>query len=349
MQPTTLLPLACCLALGAALTMPVPAALADDSVTRAPAAGERIVFLGDSITQGGAGPGGYVTLVREAIAAALPDKGVEVLGAGISGNKVPDLELRLDRDVLAKKPTTVVVYIGINDVWHSQRGQGTPKEAFDKGLRSLVERIRAGGARVILCTPSVIGEKPTGENPLDAMLDEYSAVTRGVAADLKTGLLDLRKAFIDHLAAANAAQADKGTLTTDGVHLNAAGNRFVADRMLEALGVAAGTTAGGDPAKKLRHVVLFKFKDDSTPADVARIVTAFRGLPAKITEIDGFEWGTDVSPEGKSQGFTHCFLVTFKTEADRDAYLPHPAHKEFVSIVGPHVDKVCVVDFWGAE
>jgi lysophospholipase L1-like esterase len=329
--------------------MPVPAALADDSVTRAPAAGERIVFLGDSITQGGAGPGGYVTLVREAIAAALPDKGVEVLGAGISGNKVPDLELRLDRDVLAKKPTTVVVYIGINDVWHSQRGQGTPKEAFDKGLRSLVERIRAGGARVILCTPSVIGEKPTGENPLDAMLDEYSAVTRGVAADLKTGLLDLRKAFIDHLAAANAAQADKGTLTTDGVHLNAAGNRFVADRMLEALGVAAGTTAGGDPAKKLRHVVLFKFKDDSTPADVARIVAAFRGLPAKITEIDGFEWGTDVSPEGKSQGFTHCFLVTFKTEADRDAYLPHPAHKEFVSIVGPHVDKVCVVDFWGAE
>jgi lysophospholipase L1-like esterase len=329
--------------------MPVPAALADDSVTRAPAAGERIVFLGDSITQGGAGPGGYVTLVREAIAAALPDKGVEVLGAGISGNKGPDLELRLDRDVLAKKPTTVVVYIGINDVWHSQRGQGTPKEAFDKGLRSLVERIRAGGARVILCTPSVIGEKPTGENPLDAMLDEYSAVTRGVAADLKTGLLDLRKAFIDHLAAANAAQADKGTLTTDGVHLNAAGNRFVADRMLEALGVAAGTTAGGDPAKKLRHVVLFKFKDDSTPADVARIVTAFRGLPAKITEIDGFEWGTDVSPEGKSQGFTHCFLVTFKTEADRDTYLPHPAHKEFVSIVGPHVDKVCVVDFWGAE
>jgi lysophospholipase L1-like esterase len=325
--------------------MPVPAALADDSVTRAPAAGERIVFLGDSITQGGAGPGGYVTLVREAIAAALPDKGVEVLGAGISGTTVPDLELRLDRDVLAKKPTTVVVYIGINDVWHSQRGQGTPKEAFDKGLRSLVERIRAGGARVILCTPSVIGEKPTGENPLDAMLDEYSAVTRGVAADLKTGLLDLRKAFIDHLAAANAAQADKGTLTTDGVHLNAAGNRFVADRMLEALGV----TAGGDPAKKLRHVVLFKFKDDSTPADVARIVTAFRGLPAKITEIDGFEWGTDVSPEGKSQGFTHCFLVTFKTEADRDTYLPHPAHKEFVSIVGPHVDKVCVVDFWGAE
>ena len=95
--------------------------------------------------------------------------------------------------------------------------------------------------------------------------------------------------------------------------------------------------------------MLFKFKDTSTPAEVDRIVTAFRGLPAKITEIAGFEWGTDVSPEGKSQGMTHCFLVTFKSEADRDAYLPHPAHREFVATVGPHVDKVCVFDFWAND
>ena len=107
---------------------------------------------------------------------------------------------------------------------------------------------------------------------------------------------------------------------------------------------AAEEAASGQ--RKLRHVVLFKFKDASTPADVARIEAAFRGLPAKIKEIGGFEWGTDVSPEGKAQGFTHCFLVTFATEADRDAYLPHPAHKEFVTLVGPHVDKVCVVDYW---
>jgi len=99
-------------------------------------------------------------------------------------------------------------------------------------------------------------------------------------------------------------------------------------------------------SRTLRHVVLFKFKDTSTPADVARIVEAFRGLPARISEIKGFEWGTDVSPEGKAQGFTHCFFVSFASDADRDAYLPHPAHKEFVSIVGPHVDKVCVVDYW---
>ena len=108
---------------------------------------------------------------------------------------------------------------------------------------------------------------------------------------------------------------------------------------------AGAAEQAGNP-RRLRHVVLFKFKESSTPEDVARIVAGFRGLPAKIKEIAGFEWGTDVSPEGKAQGFTHCFLLTFATAADRDAYLPHPAHKEFVALIMPHLDKVCVVDYW---
>src|SRR3954464_12832475 len=120
-------------------------------------AGDRVVFLGDSITQAGAGPGGYVTLVREALDKDHKDLEIEVIGAGISGNKVPDLEKRLERDVLAKKPTVVVIYIGINDVWHSQNGQGTSKDAFEKGLRSIIERITKAGARAVLCTASVIG------------------------------------------------------------------------------------------------------------------------------------------------------------------------------------------------
>lgn len=105
------------------------------------------------------------------------------------------------------------------------------------------------------------------------------------------------------------------------------------------------------PAKKmqtekvLRHVVLFKFKDSSTPAQVKTVEKAFAALPTKIKTIIGYEWGTNVSPENLAQGFTHCFLVTFKSEADRDAYLPHPAHKEFGKILGPHLDKVLVVDF----
>ncbi len=96
----------------------------------------------------------------------------------------------------------------------------------------------------------------------------------------------------------------------------------------------------------LRHVVLFKFKDGTTPEQVKTVEEAFAALPGKIKEVARFEWGTDVSPEKKSQGFTHCYLLTFRTAADRDTYLSHPAHKEFGSIVGPHLDKVCVVDYW---
>lgn len=99
--------------------------------------------------------------------------------------------------------------------------------------------------------------------------------------------------------------------------------------------------------KLLRHVVLFKFKDTSTPEQIKAVQQAFSALPSKINTIVGYEWGTNVSPENLAQGYTHCFLVTFKTAADRDAYLPHPAHKEFGKVLGPHLDKVLVFDFFG--
>ncbi len=100
------------------------------------------------------------------------------------------------------------------------------------------------------------------------------------------------------------------------------------------------------PEKLLRHVVLFKFKDTSKPADVQQVVDAFAALPDKIDSIVDFEWGTDVGVENLSQGFTHCFLVTFKDAKARDAYLPHPAHDAFKKIAGPQIDKVLVVDYW---
>src|SRR6202012_5324185 len=105
-----------------------------------------------------------------------PDLGIEVIGAGISGNKVPDLQRRLDKDVLAKKPTLVVIYIGINDVWHGETdpARGTPKEKFEAGLKDIIGKIQAAGGRVVLCTPTVIGEKKAGTNKLDARLDEYA-------------------------------------------------------------------------------------------------------------------------------------------------------------------------------
>lgn len=193
--------------------------------------GDKVVFLGDSITQGGNGPKGYVGLIRE----KYKEQGVEVVNAGISGNKVPDLLRRLQKDVLDKKPTLVVIYIGINDVWHGEKdpARGTKKEDFDAGLRTLVEKITAGGGKVVLCTPTVIGEK--AENALDKKLDEYSDVTRKLAADLKLPLVDLRKAFVEYLKANNKENKERGVLTGDRVHLNEAGNKLVAETILKVI------------------------------------------------------------------------------------------------------------------
>ncbi len=200
--------------------------------------GERIVFLGDSITQAGAGPNGYVTMIRTALTEKRPDFNIEVLGAGISGNKVPDLQRRLEADVLAKQPSLVVIYIGINDVWHGETdpARGTFPELFAGGLRDVIDRCRLAGARVVLCTPSVIGEKTDGMNPLDGKLDEYAGISRKVARQRNVELCDLRAAFLAHLKTANPENKDQGVLTSDRVHLNEQGNRFVAETLLKCLG-----------------------------------------------------------------------------------------------------------------
>jgi len=164
--------------------------------------------------------------------------GVEVIGAGISGNKVPDLQRRLERDVLKKKPTVVFIYIGINDVWHGESDpkKGTPVDKFEAGLKDIIGKIQAAGARVIVCTPSVIGEKHDGSNKLDRKLDEYSDISRKVAKETKSQLCDLRKAFLEKLKTDNKDNKGQDILTGDGVHLNDAGNRLVADVMLKSLG-----------------------------------------------------------------------------------------------------------------
>jgi len=202
--------------------------------------GDTIVFFGDSITQGGGGPKGYVTAVKTALNQKHPDFGLTFVNAGISGHKVPDLQKRLEKDVLSRKPTLVFIYIGINDVWHfthsATKGQGTPKDVYEAGLKDLIAKIAAAGARVILCTPSVIGEKTDSSNGQDGLLDEYSSISRKVALDTKSQLCDLNKAFRDYLRANNPENKEKGILTSDGVHLNEKGNTLVADEMLKALG-----------------------------------------------------------------------------------------------------------------
>ena len=194
---------------------------------------ERVAFLGDSITQGGNNPGGYVDLVRKVLKEHKPDS--VVIPAGISGHKVPDLLKRFKRDVMDKGATLVFIYIGINDVWHSTSGKGTSKEDFEAGLHTLIQDLRASGADVVLATPSVIGEKPHGENSLDAMLTDYAAISRKVAAAEGVVLCDLQRSFHDHLGVFNPEDKDKGILTNDGVHLNKEGNIFLATEAARAL------------------------------------------------------------------------------------------------------------------
>ena len=198
---------------------------------------ERIVFLGDSITQGGARPGGYVDLFKKKLAADHAELEATIIGAGISGNKVPDLQRRLERDVLSKNPTLVFIYIGINDVWHWNRNKGTRKDAFEAGLKDIIGKIQAKKARVILCTPTVIGEKTDGSNKFDPMLEEYSAISRRVAKATGSQLLDLRKAFLEHLGKSNPENKDRGILTRDTVHMNAAGNEYLSRLFLRSVGI----------------------------------------------------------------------------------------------------------------
>jgi len=107
------------------------------------------------------------------------------------------------------------------------------------------------------------------------------------------------------------------------------------------------SSSQGDPSKVLRHAVFFKFKDSSSEADIQGVADAFAALPSKIPEIIDFQWGTNNSPEEHDDGFTHCFLLTFKDEAGRSEYLPHDEHAAFGDVLRPHMAGVFVIDYWG--
>lgn len=190
---------------------------------------KRIIFFGDSITQQGVSKNGYVTLIKK----SLDSTKYEVLGAGIGGNKIYDLYLRLEDDVLNKQPDVVVIYVGINDVWHKQTSHtGTDYDKYFKFYQALIKKIQGAGSKVVLCTPSVIGEKKDGTNEMDADLNKYSAGIRELAKKNNLPLCDLRQAFADYEAKHNPEDQEKGILTKDKVHLNETGNKFVAEQLL---------------------------------------------------------------------------------------------------------------------
>ena len=112
--------------------------------------------------------------------------------------------------------------------------------------------------------------------------------------------------------------------------------------------MTGSTHAADEPAKKLYHVVALKFKEDATKEQIKVAEDAFVALKTKIPGIASLTWGTNVSPEMKNKGLTHCFVMTFNTEKERDAYLPHPAHQEFVALLQNKIEAVLVIDYWAA-
>jgi hypothetical protein len=125
--------------------------------------------------------------------------------------------------------------------------------------------------------------------------------------------------------------------------------RFLSTLLVAAATVTAASADHHKGEAPYRHVVCFKFKDDASKEQVAAIEQAFAELPGKIDTITGYEWGTNVSPEGLADGFTHCFIVTFKDKAGLEAYIPHEAHTAFVTRLKPLLDKVFVIDFVAQE
>src|SRR5688572_15465426 len=122
--------------------------------------------------------------------------------------------------------------------------------------------------------------------------------------------------------------------------------------------VSFAAAAADEPAKakadeakqgELLHVVSLKFKPGATKEQVALVEQSFAGLKEKIPQIKALKWGTNVSPEKHDKGFTHCFVLSFATEKDRDAYLVHPDHKAFGKVLGPVLEDVMVIDFWAKQ
>ena len=212
-----------------------PARAADEDVARQTVElkkGDRVIFLGDSLTalavkdrQVPTGKG-YVPLVRE----ALKDKGVEVDAVATGGHKVTDLLKRVDRDVIAKKPTVVVIQIGVNDA-----GAGVTPEQFKGQLEELIDKLQKGGAQVVQCTCTCRREGYNLKDPLDKKLDALADVARTIAKEKKLPLVDLRQAFIDYWKKNNPDNKPKGFLTYDGNHWTEAGHQYVAEQMLKKL------------------------------------------------------------------------------------------------------------------
>lgn len=197
---------------------------------------QKVIFFGDSITYMGAKPGGYIVKMKDALEKKNRGSDYDLIGAGIGGNKVYDLYLRMDDDVLAQNPDMVFIWIGVNDVWHKiMFGTGTDADKFEKFYTAIINKLLDRNIKVVLVTPAVIGEKTDYTNQQDGDLNAYSQIVRNLAQKFHAGLIDLREIFHTYELKNNPSNKESGILTADRVHLNEAGNQLVADSFMDAL------------------------------------------------------------------------------------------------------------------
>jgi len=195
--------------------------------------GATIVFLGDSITQAGAQPEGYVSLFQ--LFCDVNGYEVQVINAGISGHKSSDMLARLQKDVLDHKPTWVSISCGVNDVWHQflPNHTGVPLEEYQKNMTEIVDRCLQAGAKVLLLTATPIFEKL--DSPENQLLRGYNEFLRRLAQEKKLVLCDLYQTMAEWY---QQKRNEENLLTTDGVHLNPRGNRIMAAEIIRTLGAA---------------------------------------------------------------------------------------------------------------
>jgi lysophospholipase L1-like esterase len=209
--------------------------------------GDKIAFLGDSITAGGwSQPNGYVKLVI----AGLKANGIEAeaVPAGISGHKSDQMLARLEKDVLSKKPQWMTLSCGVNDVWHGPRGvpldeamaangkydeKVAARGTYKKNITAIIDQAAAAGVRPVILTATVIKEDLGGE--LNQKVAPYNEFLRALAKEKNLPLADLNAMFQEEIKAAN--QPGVNVLTGDGVHMNAAGNALMATGVLQAFGL----------------------------------------------------------------------------------------------------------------
>lgn len=226
--------------------------------------GETVAFMGDSITQQGAGsPGGYVQLVGSGLAANGID--IKIIPAGISGHKSNQMRARLESDVLSKKPDWMTLSCGVNDVWHGERGVAL--EDFKTNITDIVDRCRDAGVKVMILTATQI--KLPIDNPENVKLAAYNTFLRDLAKERNLPLADLNA---DMASAQKAAGADK-PLTADGVHMNHRGNIMMAKGVLKAFSLDG------------KQLATAEAKWNSTPG----LVTVPVKVKLSLAELDSLE------------------------------------------------------------